>query len=312
MLITKSPKNHKLRLPKKSWLTYYEPDIMNFDGIIKKIDELLPNNQKVVSLSGGKDSGVVLDRLHELEIIDRAFFIKTNVGVKATEDFVIDQCRSYGVPLDIREPAPLAFVYVAICLEVGFPSYNLHDMIMNYLKYKTMFKYVTEPQFKESKCVLMSGVRKYESERRKFNYNQPINVDSDKIWFTCPIFYETNEDVYKYYIEKNLKKSPVYKWANTSFECGCGSFASPDDLKLLKNNAPELYNFLEWIKDGIEKFGSPHAKKYPNWGNSRTIDECQKVLTKFLGENHQHAVDVSQMICGAECGAGTMKAMVDY
>lgn len=299
-------------MPKKSWLTYHEPDTMNFEGIVSKIDELIPNNQKVVGLSGGKDSGVVLHKLLEKNMVDRAFYIKTNIGVQATEDFVIQTCKDLGVPLDIREPAPLTQVYVAICLEIGFPAFELHNLVMSYLKYRTMLKYVTEPQFKKRKAVLMSGVRKYESQRRKFNYNQPINVDSDKIWFACPVFYETDEDIYKYYIEKDIKRSPTYEWANTSFECACGSFAGKGDLEGIKKNAPELYEKIMWIKDGIERFGSPQAKKYNQWGMTRPWDESQKVLTKYLGEGWQHSNDVSQMICGAECGAGTMRAEVNY
>jgi 3'-phosphoadenosine 5'-phosphosulfate sulfotransferase (PAPS reductase)/FAD synthetase len=312
MLTTKSPKGHKLRMPKKLWLDYHEPDTMNFDGIMNKIEELLPNHQNIVGLSGGKDSGVVLHKLLDNNMIDRAFYIKTNIGVQATEDFVKDTCLSLGIPLDIREPTPHAFVYVAICLEVGFPSYELHNMIMAYLKYKTMMKYVMEKQFKKRKAVLCSGVRKYESQRRKFNYNQPINVDSGKLYFACPVFYETDEEVYRYYLDHKLKKSPTYTWANTSFECACGSFAGKSDLEGIKINAPELYDFLMWIKDGIEKFGTPTAKKYNQWGMTRPWDEAQRVLTKYLGDDLQHSTDVSQMICGSECGAGTMRGTENY
>lgn len=306
MVTTSYSKNHKLREPKKKWLTYHEPKTLDTKGILEKIDELYPNNNKIVALSGGKDSGVVLDK--NLDIIQRAFFIKTNVGVQDTEDFVQDQCQKYGIPLDIREPAPHAFVYVAICLEAGFPSAGMHDMIMSFLKYKTMIKYVSDPQHSK-KPILLSGVRKYESTRRKFNYNQPINIDSDRIVFACPIFYETDEDVYRYYIENGLKRSPVYDWAGTSFECACGSFGTPLEYQQIKQHAPKLYNFLEWIREGILQFGKPKARKYANWGNSRPIEDEQEVMEKYLGKDYQHAVDVSQMICGAECGAGTMRSL---
>ncbi len=314
MVTTVWPKNHKLRLPKKLWLDYHEPETMNYDGILNKIDEILPNHQKIVAFSGGKDSGVVLKKLLDKELVERAFFIRTNIGSKITEDFCIDTCKSYGIPIDIREPVPHAFIYIALCLELGFPSYKTHGLLMRVLKYQTMFKYVTEPQFKKRKAVLMSGVRKYESERRKFNYNQPINVDSNKLWFCCPIFYETNEDVYRYYVESNLKKSPVYDWAGTSLECACGSFSAQRDLELVKKNDPELFKKIMWIKQGIEWFGHDYAKERSNWGNSKpeSDDKIQQIMTKFLGENVQHASDVSQMVCGTECGAGTMRDVVDF
>ena len=127
--------------------------------------------------------------------------------------------------MHIREPTPYAFVYVAICLEVGFPDHGLHDMIIKYLKYYTMLKFVTEPQFKGRKPVLMSGIRKFESTRRKLNYVHPINDDSGKLWFGCPIFYESDKEVYRYYIENQVKCSPVYDTYPNSMECECGCFA---------------------------------------------------------------------------------------
>ena len=311
MLTTKSPKGHKLRLPKKSWIKFYEPDVMNFDGIIKKIDGLVPNHQKIVALSGGKDSSCVLHKLYEKNMVDRAFFIRTNIGVQETEDFVIELCESYKIPLDIREPAPFAYIYPAVCLEIGFPVLELHAMIMRLLKYQAIIKYVTEPQFKQKPCVLMSGVRKYESERRKFNYDQPINLDTNKIWFACPVFYETTPDIYRYFIENNLKKSTVYEWANTSLECACGSFAQPEHLELIKKHAPKLYDYIMWIKDGIERFGSDHAKQWSDWGDLKPRDDAQQILEKFFGDNIEHQMAVEKMVCGSECGAGTMRAIVD-
>ena len=136
-------------------------------------------------------------------------------------------------------------------------------------------------------------------------------MDSGRLWFACPIFYETTEEVYGYFIKNNVKKSPVYEWANTSYECGCGCYSAPGDYETVKKHAPELAEYLDWLKVGIEKFGTKLAKAHKWWGNGKPFDESQQVLTQFLGEDSQHTQDVSQMICGAECGAGTMRAIED-
>ncbi len=307
MITENWPKGHKIRHPKNSWLKFYESDQLTYSSILKKIQELLPENKKVVALSGGKDSGVVLHRLFQDNLVDRALYLRTNTGIQPTEDFVIDTCKSYGIPLDIREPTPNSHIYVAICLEVGFPSFDLHDMLMKYLKYSTMLKYVEEPQFKKQKAVLMSGIRKFESKRRKFNYDQPINNDSNKIYFCNPIFYETDEEVYRYYLENNLKRSRAYEYTNTSLECGCGTFANKNDMKAIRILDPKRAEFFEDLKIFISKHGTKMAKKHLTWGGENwTKSEINDVMDKYLGKNYQHAINVSQMICGSECG-GTMR-----
>lgn len=312
-LTEKWPKNHRLRKSKKNWLNYHEPKEMTFNSIIEKLEEL-GRDTFVVATSGGKDSGVVLDKLYKLNKIDSVFYIRTNTGVQMTEDFIKDRCQELGLTLHIREPTPHAFVYVAICLEVGFPDHGLHDMIMKYLKYYTMLKFVTEPQFKGKSPTLMSGIRKFESERRKFNYAHPINDDSGKLWFGCPIFYESTEEVYRYYLENNVKRSPVYNTYKSSMECECGCFAGgKEEMDAIRKLDPNRAEMFEWITEGIKKFGKPIAKKHAEWGGVNwTEDERNNVLTKYFGNDSEHIEKITALTCGAECGPGTMKGMMDY
>jgi len=305
----KFPENHKLRMPKKQWLEYHQPKSQTFESIMSKIQEL-GRDTLVVAYSGGKDSGVVLHKLLDKHKLDSAFYIRTNTGVQITEDFIKDTCQSLGVKLHIREPTPHAFVYVAICLEVGFPDYGLHDMIMSFLKYKTMMKFITEPQFKGKKPILMSGIRQNESTRRKFNYNEPINVDSGKLWFGCPIFYESEEEVYRYYLDNGLKKSPSYDEYPSSFECECGCFAGKGEMEAVRKLDPTRAEFFKWIEEGIKKFGKPTAQRHTTWGGgSWTTKERNEILTKYLGDNTEHIINMGKLVCGSECGAGTMRGV---
>jgi len=308
MLTDSWPENHKLKMPKKQWLDYYKPKEETFNSILERIDEL-GRETYIVALSGGKDSGVVLDKLYKLGKKLRGFYIKTNTGIKPTEDFVKDTCQKYGIRLDIREPTPHSHVYVAIVCEIGFPDAGMHDMIMSYLKYKTMMKYVTEPEFKTKRPVLMSGVRKFESERRKFNYNEPINVDSKKLWFCCPVFYETDNEVYQYYVENGIKKSRAYDYTDSSLECGCGTFGNKKDMEAIKILDPDRYAFFQDLTEFVRKHGTPLAKRHLTWGGEGWNEtERNEVLTKYLGDKYAHAVNVAQMVCGSECGS-TMRGL---
>src|SRR3990167_5285301 len=124
MLTTKWPKNHKLRMPKKKWLKYYEVENKDFESILTKTTEVVhevlnKEPRYITAWSGGKDGAVVLDKLYKSNRLDSVFYIKTNTGVQPTEDFLKDYCISLGVKLHIREPTPLAFAYVALVLEIG-------------------------------------------------------------------------------------------------------------------------------------------------------------------------------------------------
>lgn len=306
MVTDRWPKNHRLIEPKKFYLKYYEPKSTTTESTLEAIDELLPDHKPVVMWSGGKDGRVVLEELLNRERVNSVMYIRTNTGVQVTEDFIRDTLQSLGIRLHIREPTPHAFVYVAICLEIGFPGPSLHDMIMNFLKYKTMMKFVQEPQFKKQKCVLMSGVRQEESERRKINYEHPINLDSGKMWFCCPIFYRSNEEVYKYFIENGLKKSPSYDVYPSSMECGCGTFAGFGEMDAIRRLDPNRAEFFEDLTVFIRKHGTKRAKRHTKWGGDSdwTNEEVQEVLTKYFGgsEMFEHVKKISSQACGAECG----------
>lgn len=312
MLTQTWPQGHKMK-KEKSWRRTWDSKEQKFESIIEKIEEL-GRDTFIVATSGGKDSGVVLDKLNQLNKVSSVFYIRTNTGVQMTEDFVKDRCQELGLKLDIRPPTQHPYVYVAICLQFGFPGPPLHDFLMKELKYRTMLKFVVEPQFKGKKPILMTGVRKFESDRRKFNYNHPINQDTTSLWFGNPIFYESTEEVYRYYLENDVKRSPVYDHYPSSLECGCGTFAhGKAEMDAIKKLDPNREEFFKWLTIGVKKFGSEFAKRHTKWGGyDWTDEEVQHVLTEFLGTDKQHTEDISQLICGSECGPSTMRDMVDF
>lgn len=165
MIDDKSPKHHRIRKPKNTGSEDFYSDDQSFDGIIQRAKDL-GRDTFIVLYSGGKDSGKVLDLLQKKDEVDGVLHLNTNTGVRVTLDFVKDECTRRGLKLYIRHPTPLAFAYVAYCLEFGFPGPKLHAAIMKILKWSSMQKFIQEPRFKKKNPALVGGVRKFESIER--------------------------------------------------------------------------------------------------------------------------------------------------
>lgn len=267
--------------------------------------ENLGRKKFYVMCSGGKDSVSLAHYMAEIGKLDGVFHIQTNIGIKETTDFVKDLCQEQGWKLFVREPKP-KYVYVSWVLEHGFPSTGAHNVIMGYLKYHTMRRFAFESERKKDH-VMISGVRKFESKRRMGKYDDPISRD-DKLWFGMPFFWKTSEELYRYIHENGLRITPVHEKMGFSGECECGSFASFNEKLRIKEVDPKLAEYIEWLEEGVRKFGTIQAQKYSKWGNTTSMTELeqQKFLDDFVDE------DIESVICGAECGAGTMKGALDY
>lgn len=313
MVTSKWPKGHKIRKTKGGSHDYYSKD-ESFDGIIQTAKEL-GRDTFIVGFSGGKDSGMVLDQADKKGELYGVFHIDTKTGVKVTQDFVKDVCQSRGLKLFIRTPTPLAFAYVAFCLEFGFPGPSMHSAVMKLLKYNTMKKFVQEPEFKGRNPAILGGIRKFESKERMGNYDAPITQDGT-LWFVNPIFYRSDGEVYSYFLDNKLKRSPSYETMGFSGECNCGAFATHDEAKRLQQTDPDRADFISWIEEGIQRWGTPEAKKHSKWGRGEYgMDNArlQEMINRFFDKDEIKIMKrLEAMSCGSECGAGTMRSAIDY
>ena len=306
---TKEPKFHRL-YNKVYSRRDYTVTATDFEGIISEAVEL-GITDFIVGYSGGKDSGVVLHKLHAQGLCSGVLFLDTKVGVKQTKQFVEEQCDELGLPLYIREPSPLSYAYVAYCLQFGFPGPRMHSAIMKILKYNSMKKFAQEPRWKDKVMAIVGGVRKSESQRRFGSYNTPITKETP-LWFVNPIFHESQMSVYDYFITNGIRKAPTYETLGFSGECMCGSFASKEEALIIKKIDPELFDMIEWITEGIKKFGTATAKKYAKWGDTMDFDDArnQELLEHFFTlEERANLESMEINTCGTECGPGTLKGM---
>lgn len=297
---------------KSRGLKFIRPTAETPEAIIHDLETIYNRTKFYALTSGGKDSMTVCHWLAEQGKLEAAVHIQTNIGVRETTDWLVSYCDDMNWKLYTIQPKP-KFTYASFVLEYGFPGPMAHKMIMGLLKYKTMRDFALTID-RHNHC-LLSGVRKFESQRRLGNYPEPIQNDGN-MWFGCPFFYYTTEEIYRYVHIHGIKITPVHRTLGMSGECMCGSYATKGEKRLIKDLDVSLAGYIEWLEEGVQRFGTPQAKRHSTWGGSIKMSdiEQQKMLDIFF-DARPDLKDVEQMqygICGEECGAGTMRGTEDY
>ena len=294
-------------------IQFYPLDSKTPEGIINEVETIYKRRNFYALTSGGKDSITLTNWLAELGKLKKVVHIDTGIGLKMTTDFVRDYCKEKGWPLQIIRPR-MSKIYASFVLQYGFPGPGAHRFIMAHLKMLVMREFAVTVDSKEH-C-LVSGVRKFESARRMSNFPEPLNLNG-KAWFVAPFFYRKDSEIYEDYIKKGLRKSPAYDHGlGTSGECMCGSYATFDEKMLIKKLDPHLSEYIEWLEDGVRRFGTKEAKKRPTWGGNPKMSELedQKLINEFMSNNPEMSeLDKAEnFICGQECGPGTLRGETDF
>ena len=301
------------KIIKSGNMKFYNAKEETPESIIECLEEEHQRTKFYSLFSGGKDSMSTTHWLDSIGKLEAVVHIKTNIGLQMTTDFVEEICKEQNWKLHIIEPSN-KYIYAASVLQRGFPGPGLHQVQMGQLKLKTMRDFALTID-RDNHC-LISGVRKFESKRRMGNYPCPIQTEG-ALWFGCPMFYKTSEETYKYVHEHGLRISPAYALGlGTSGECLCGSFAAGGEKAWIKEHDPKLARYIEWLEEGIQEFGTNDAKRFPKWGGQTKMTELQQQqqLDDYFKTNPDMEMvkEMEGMVCGAECGAGTMRSQLDY
>lgn len=293
-------------------LIFYGCPIETPEGIISELKKIHLRTQFYVLCSGGKDS-ICLS--HYIKTIYPNNFkglmhIQTGVGIKQTTSWLIKYCQKMEWPLEIRSPKlrSVQDVYRFIVLKYGFPSYGLHKVVMGLLKYHVMRRYTKENKERLDNHALVSGVRAFESVRRFGNYKTPIQRDGS-MWFVAPFFKKEDKEIYQYLLENNLKRTPIHDILGMSGECMCGSFARKSEREIIKILDPELDEYFTKLEKEVLINGTERAKKRPIWGSGIVSEEEAREIMKEIFRKLQTIEDLEEIICGVECGPGTMRGL---
>ena len=251
-----------------------------------------------VAYSGGKDSGITLDLCAKQypNQFKGVVFVNTGIATNQTIDFVTSFCKEKKYPLFMLRPENvkrkkqdgLIYSYENLVLKWGFPTVTGHNITMRWLKYFPMRQFITDRIEMGEKPCLISGIRKKESQRRFNNKNSSataINQDG-KLIFVKPLYFKDNNWVMKYFIENNIRRSPVYQTLHISGDCLCGAFAKREEAKLLQMFHPEVFNKIKHIEEKLKKLNNKYSRKYGTWGNTQlesiTQIESQSTLEEFV------------------------------
>jgi len=230
-----------------------------------------------VGYSGGKDSGIALDYTAKYfpNHFKGVIFADTGIGTQATIDFVKKYCKERKYSLNIVKPenvirkkTSIPFSYKNLVMRYGFPSHSGHTMVMQQLKLFPIRQFIHQRIKAGEKPCIITGIRKKESARRSRNYYTPIDKDG-KMVYVKPLFYKTNEWVYRYFVENDVKRSPVYETLHLSGDCLCGCFAKKGEAKLLQMFHPEVYDKIVKLENEFKKIKDHPYKAFATWGNSK-------------------------------------------
>ena len=270
-------------------------------GIIDKVINIHGKEEFYVACSGGKDS---ISLAHYVSTnypknFKGLVFIDTGVGIKKTKEWLIDYAKEKGWELYIIK-SKIKDAYENLVKKYGFPGAGFHNIVMRILKYVVLREFAFEPIRKE-KCIIISGTRKFESARRNIN-TKAITRDGS-FYFCSPFYAKTDEFVYKYLLENGLKKTPIHDILGMSGECMCGCYAGVGERELIKQLDPELDQFLTDLERAVQIEGTDAAKKHPTWGGT---NNKPPVIESGVDS------DVEAIICGSECGGGTMRGTENF
>ena len=264
-----------------------------------------------VGYSGGKDSGIVLDIVSQTcpENFKGVLFCDTGIGTIETKKFVIELCKEKNYPLHILKPGNVLLCetchktanrtknfdnklcpkcdkectpisYEMLILRFGFPGASSHPATMGWLKWYPILQFIRKRIAAGEKPVILSGIRKKESARRNSKFDKWHDRE-DKIDFVKPIFYKDNNWVMRYFIENDIKRSPVYNTLHLSGDCLCGCFATREELKLIEMFHPTVFSEIKRLETLIKEKGTAKAKKYGKWGYFKQSTDDIQAQTKM-------------------------------
>lgn len=229
-----------------------------------------PNEQPVVSFSGGKDSSVTSDLVMRALGNPRVthIFGNTTLEFPLTMTYV-ERFRKDNHITVFRTAINTEQNFYSVCEDIGPPS-----RVMRWCC--TMFK--TGPitkrinaMFRDKSILTFYGIRKCESVSRS-KYNR-IEKDSENVKIrkqrvASPVFYWKDIDIWLYLLAEKLDFNDAYRLGYDRVGCWCCPNNSERSQLLAKIYMPEqAEKWRTFLVDFAKRIGKPDAEVYIDSGN---------------------------------------------
>ena len=255
-----------------------------------------------VLYSGGKDSGCVLHHIatNYPKLFKGAVFTNVGFGAQATRKFVLDYCHRMNYKLIMTWPKESENFY-NLTIKYGFVTPRKHRAWMGALKQHTWWRLMREALHRGEKAAFISGVRKDESfvrKKIKKYTRKPINFTSEQLYIK-PFLYKNGTQLWNYYNEYDVEKSPVYEWLNRSGECYCGAYLAEWELKMMQIHDPFAFATIKWLEKEIQLHGTEMAKRYCKYGGFNDTEDIESQTT--FEDFSDIKIEIDEDLCGESC-----------
>lgn len=253
----------------------------------------------IILWSGGGDSTVTVDVTQrwiehdEVQVPHKVVSIDTLLTHDHWRDFVESVATKWGLPHQIYEN-PDPDWYERQVLENGFP-YNpnaQHPILFSRLKERAIRVVVREhkdPDNRFSRVLFVSGVRKFESERRKRTLHSPHSRVGSAA-FVNPLFWWPDQKTALYRVERELVRNPFKEKTGGSGDCYCIGAGHCTISELRAAGAPRLADRLERLEEKV--------RPIHGWGYNEKPDAL--TIKMKLGEQPLPELEIPFLCVGCK------------
>lgn len=249
-------------------ITLGELEAMAVETVIKAKERFKPVATYAL-FSGGNDSTAMM--LLMRDHVDAAVHISTGIGItdkgRSALDHVRSCCERWHLPLIVLETQPAVYRKIVLRDDKpngGFPG--RHDITYHLLKNQRLQEFQRDRSKKGERILLVSGVRRSESSRRKNGVaskaiDEPRGRLTRCAWAN-PIIGFAQAQLSEFRQKHELPQCEGAAYLHKSGECLCGAFPQPFDLAELTFWFPETGAYIRSLEVEAKRMGKPYCK----WG----------------------------------------------